>query len=76
MKRMIILFLTLVVCITVAAPVLAADVQPSVDTYGIEEIQPRIEETRWYFRTVDGVKQMRLWSITYGKWLTDWITVE
>lgn len=39
-------------------------------------VEPRAEEVRWYYRIVDGVKQMRLWSITYGKWLTDWINVE
>ena len=36
----------------------------------------RAEETRWYFRTTsDGKNQMRLWSITYSRWLTDWITI-
>ncbi|HCX62229.1 hypothetical protein [Sedimentibacter sp.] len=30
------------------------------------------EETQWYFRTVDGRIQKRLWSITWGKWLTEW----
>ena len=32
------------------------------------------EEVCWYYRTrVDGVKEKRLWSITRGIWLTDWI---
>ena len=35
----------------------------------------RAEETVWCFRTYQGVFQMRLWSLTYGKWLTDWIDV-
>lgn len=30
------------------------------------------EETMWYYRVVDEKLQKRLWSITYGKWLTDW----
>ena len=30
------------------------------------------EQTEWYFRIVDGRLQKRLWSITWGKWLTDW----
>ncbi len=30
------------------------------------------EETEWYFRVVDGRLQRRLWSITWGKWLTEW----
>lgn len=36
----------------------------------------RAEETMWVTRwTDDGLIQKRLWSITYGYWLTDWITV-
>lgn len=30
------------------------------------------EETQWYYRTVDGRIQRRLWSLTWGKWLTEW----
>lgn len=30
------------------------------------------EETEWYFRVVDGRIQKRLWSLTWGKWLTEW----
>ena len=30
------------------------------------------EQTQWYYRTVDGRIQRRLWSITWGKWLTEW----
>lgn len=30
------------------------------------------EETEWRYRVVDGKLQKRLWSITYGEWLTDW----
>ncbi len=33
----------------------------------------RAEETKWYYRTVNGVLQKRLWSVTYGRWLTDWM---
>ena len=33
------------------------------------------EEFRWYYRTRDGVEEMRLWSITYGEWVTDWVPV-
>lgn len=35
----------------------------------------RQEETEWYFRIYLGRRQMRLWSITYERWLTDWIDV-
>lgn len=38
-------------------------------------VQPRAEETTWYFRNNNGIIEKRLWSNTYGKWLTDWIYV-
>ena len=39
-----------------------------------EEIQ-RAEQTEWYYRINNGVLEKRLWSITYLRWLTDWIPV-
>lgn len=30
------------------------------------------EQTEWRFRVVDGRLQRRLWSLTWGKWLTEW----
>ena len=30
------------------------------------------EEIRIYYRTRDGVREMRIWSLTYGYWKTDW----
>lgn len=38
-------------------------------------ISPQAEEVAWYFRYVGGGKQKRLWSRTYGHWITDWIWV-
>ena len=35
----------------------------------------RPEETEWVIRRWNGLIQKRLWSITYGYWLTDWITI-
>ena len=38
------------------------------------DVAPAAEQTQWVFRVnEDGVIQKRLWSITYGIWLTDWI---
>lgn len=31
------------------------------------------QQTQWVYRTYEGRRQMRLWSITEGRWLTDWI---
>lgn len=35
-------------------------------------IEVHAEQTEWKYRTYNGHRQRRLWSITYGKWLTDW----
>ncbi|MDE6840772.1 MAG: hypothetical protein K2P49_08000 [Oscillospiraceae bacterium] len=53
------------------APALASP-PPEVDEGGISA---RYDEVRWYFRTRDGVREMRLWSITRGVWVTDWVPV-
>lgn len=36
-------------------------------------IEPQAEQVSWYYRYVDGRKQKRLWSHTYGHWITDWM---
>lgn len=33
------------------------------------------EQFCWYYRTNHGVEEMRLWSLTYGEWVTDWVPV-
>ncbi len=33
------------------------------------------EKTCWYYRVYKGVKQKRLWSITYKRWKTNWINM-
>lgn len=38
-------------------------------------VAPQAEQVSWYYRDVLGGKQMRLWSHTYGYWITDWIWV-
>lgn len=40
-----------------------------------EEEPTRQEEFMWYYRTYEGRRQKRLWSITYGYWVTDWIDI-
>jgi len=37
-----------------------------------EDIVVLAEQTEWYYRVVDGYLQRRLWSLTWGKWLTEW----
>ena len=38
-----------------------------------ENVTERAEVTQWYFRMNNGVLEMRLWSVTYGFWKTDWM---
>lgn len=52
-----------------AAPVASIEV---VEERAVEVVL-RAELTEWVYRTYDGRLQMRLWSITNLKWLTDWI---
>jgi hypothetical protein len=34
------------------------------------------EETEWILASKDGYFWKRLWSITYGEWLSEWIRLE
>lgn len=71
MKRIASLVLVFaLVCSFGAAFATQDDVQPEAE--GTETITPRAEQTKWYYRTVDGRLQARLWSITNEKWLTEW----
>ncbi len=55
-----------------AQPAEAAEVQAADSGDHASPQITRAEETEWYYRVVDGKLQRRLWSITYGKWITDW----
>ena len=80
MKRFISLILALVICLSFSALAFAESPEATEEESGEELVisgdQTRWEETEWYYRiTGDGLVQKRLWSITYGYWLTDWITI-
>jgi len=80
MKRFISLILALTVFLSISIVAHADKIDaPDGSEIEIVAVKPgdpmRAEETMWYFRVVDGIMQMRLWSITYRKWLTDWIIV-
>jgi hypothetical protein len=50
----------------------SADVD--ITTFSIPSIMSvEWEETEWVFATKDGYYWKRLWSLTYGEWLSDWI---
>ncbi len=76
-KKVIQLFSVCIVAATLlaATPIAAAtEIQPTAAATSCDEqAAPRTEETVWVIREYNGKKQMRLWSITRGKWLTDWL---
>lgn len=81
MKKFISLLLSLTLLVSLSASVFAdftsSPTQTEVTVDGKNPEDPgRAEETVWIYRTTEsGLIQMRLWSITYGYWLTDWITI-
>lgn len=78
MKKLISIFLVVMLFCSVI-PAAYADSSVSDNETGISQdestIEPRVEETDWIFRYNSelGIYEKRLWSYTYGKWLTDWM---
>lgn len=72
-KTLIALALALVTVVNCVG-VLAAEVVPPVQPTAVKDdgVSPQTEETEWRVRWYEGRRQRRLWSITYGRWLTEW----
>ena len=78
MKRIISFLLAFIMCFSISAAAFADAVPQdagAVISANDSNGPGRAEETIWYFRVWDGIRQMRLWSLTYRKWLTDWIDI-
>lgn len=75
MKKTIIALLLALVTVMSSASALAAEAVPPVSPTKVADngVSPQAEETVWCARIHNGRRQKRLWSITYGRWLTDWI---
>lgn len=76
MKKFMVWLSILIVAFAMnAVPVLASvDVPVNISSASDQtEISPRAEETVWVVRKLDGKRQRRLWSLTYERWLTDWL---
>jgi len=59
---------------TVAVGMIESDIPVVEAEYVAKGDEPtRQEEFMWFYRVVNGKEQMRLWSVTYGRWVTDWI---
>ena len=59
---------------TVAVGVVEFGISVVETEYVAKEDEPtRQEQFMWFYRVVNGKEQKRLWSVTYGRWVTDWI---
>lgn len=75
MKKIVSLLLLLLVIFSISVPAFAATSQPgtSVKLAAPSVDDPNAEQTVWFVRDNNGILEKRLWSLTYRKWLTDWI---
>lgn len=71
-KGLILLFLSIMVFTNIPNNVYAISQE---STSKVSIISPQAEEVAWYYRYVTGGIQKRLWSRTYGHWITAWIWV-
>lgn len=71
-KGLIYMFLSVLVLSNMPSDVYSASQE--INSKG-NIIEPQAEQVSWYYRDVPGGKQKRLWSHTYGHWMTDWIWV-
>lgn len=74
-KTLLAVVVALLLCLQ-AVPASAASEVAIPQTISEDVVAPASEETVWCTRVYNGMLQRRLWSITYGEWLTDWIDVE
>lgn len=77
MKRIFCLLLAVCIFLSLAVTAFADSYveMKNPDEIVIRDGGGRPEETQWMYRRWNGLIQARLWSITYGYWLTDWITI-
>ena len=56
-----------------AASVLALAPFPGSGQVQAKDVGARAGETEWKYTHIEGALHKRLWSVTYNRWLTDWI---
>ncbi len=72
MKKIISFVVVMMLCLIISVPTFAAHTVDPIQSYN-SDITPFAEETEWIYRFYNGETQKRLWSITYERWLTDWM---
>lgn len=76
MKRLVSTILALMLCFSLSATAFADNSAQCVSAKrAFSIVSPLAEQTEWKYRINNGNFEKRLWSNTYGKWLTDWIIV-
>lgn len=76
-KTILSLFLALLTLVGTCAAAGADGVSASAQAINRPGVaSPQAEETVWCTRDYNGKRQKRLWSITHGIWLTDWIDID
>ena len=74
MKKIVSLLLVFILVLSLSVPAFAApDLPVGEEELSADADGTRAEQTVWFFRNNNGILEKRLWSITYRKWLTDWI---
>jgi len=71
-RRILICLLAGLMLLSLAPPAMAYSAELDVSSAYVE-IAPLTEYTRIYWRNLNGVLQFRVWGITSGRWITDWI---
>lgn len=78
LRKTIIALLLALVTVVGSVGTLAAEADPPVSPTKVVDdggVSPQAEEKVWCVRVHNGRRQKRLWSITYERWLTDWIDI-
>ena len=64
----------LVLCLTIVGNVFAASDGIAYEPCNVKPAdETQTEQVKWYYRNINGFEEKRLWSLTRGIWLTDWI---
>ena len=76
MKKVKVIMLSAVICMLLIFPSWASTSNVlKQQEVALQNDVTKAEVTKWYYRNIDGVKEKRLWSITYGYWKTEWMPV-
>lgn len=75
MKKKLLLLTTLVAMLQFGTVTYAETAIPNETAIENTQISPRAEVKEWRFRDNKGQLQKRLWSVTYGRWIGEWIDV-